>query len=440
MTEVTHRVRKRARRQDADCPGVTLITTPKDNAPVIADQAGLSRFIDELEPGAPIAVDAERAHSYRYSSKAYLVQLRQAHCGTRLLDPIALAQPDDLAHLEKLSDALADSEWVLHAASQDLPCLAEIGLVPHRIFDTELAGRLLGLQRVSLSPMLTHFLGIELAKEHSADDWSRRPLPAQWLAYASLDVDYLLELRDAVAAELDATGKAEWAAQEFTDIADRFAHVPQPDDDRWRHTKGMARLGQPRQLGVARALWHVRDQLAQEIDMAPGRILSDAALVDAASALAKMPPGHVAEALTNLTGMTGRFIKRRQKRWVEAVEEVLASDPRKWPARQRSAHNTPPPSLWPRTNPAAAARWAVARPALMALTEKYQVPPENVLTVATLAEIVWPDGDFSETGLRAAMADAHVRPWQQELAAPILAAALKDVAETAHPTTATPSR
>ena len=402
-----------------------LVTTPRDGeTTLITNQAELNGFMDEIDPAAPIAVDAERAQSFRYSSKAYLIQFHQDGCGTRLLDPIALAGPGGMAHLGDLSDALAGCEWVLHAASQDLPCLAEVGLIPRRIFDTELAGRLLGLDRVSLSLMLTQYLGIELSKAHSSDDWSRRPLPVAWLSYAALDVDYLVELRDAVGHDLEAAGKTDWAEQEFADVLERFVAPPTDDPERWRNTKGLGRLRQPRELAVARALWRVRDGLAQHADVAPGRILTDNSLVDAATHLAHVPQDRVEDEMAGLTGFTGPFARRHRRRWASAVTHTLASDHNDWPRRHR-VRGIPSPRLWEQTNPAAAARWAAARPALISVAEDNSVPPENLLTVACLAQIVWPDdADFSEAGIRAALKDANARPWQQDLVAPALAIAL----------------
>ena len=87
---------------------------------------------------------------------------------------------------------------------------------PRQLFDTELAGRILGLPRVGLAAVVEHYLGLSLAKEHSAVDWSTRPLPEPWLRYAALDVEVLDELRNLMGVDLAAQGKSEWARQEFT--------------------------------------------------------------------------------------------------------------------------------------------------------------------------------------------------------------------------------
>src|SRR5699024_8762752 len=164
------------------CPRAGL----RELAPAAGARTGV---IGALRSGAgPVAIDAEPASGYRYGERAYLVQVRREGAGTALIDPVPCSD------LSELSVALSDTEMVLHAAHQDLPCLTEINLRPSRLFDTELAGRLLGYQKVGLGAMVERLLGLRLAKEHSAVDWSQRPLPKDWLRYAALDVEILVEL------------------------------------------------------------------------------------------------------------------------------------------------------------------------------------------------------------------------------------------------------
>lgn len=257
-------------------PPVPVLREPTDGVPEpITRSDQLADVIAGLGAATgPLAVDAERASGYRYSQRAYLVQLRRAGFGTVLIDPIAL--PD----LSELNRALGDAEWILHAAHQDLPCLADLGLRPARLFDTELAGRLLGEERVALATMVERYLGIGLEKGHSADDWSTRPLPYDWLIYAALDVELLIQLRDALAEELAAAGKTEWARQEFE--AARTASPAPPRTDPWRRTSGIHSVRSRRQLAAIRALWQARDEVAGQRDIAPGRVLPDSAIIDAA--------------------------------------------------------------------------------------------------------------------------------------------------------------
>jgi ribonuclease D len=294
-----------------DSPPVTLLLEPRDGLPaVITTPAALGEASDVLAAGSgPIAVDAERASGYRYGQRAYLVQIRRNDAGSFLVDPVAFHD------LTPLAEAINNAEWVLHAASQDLPCLDEIGLRPRELFDTELAGRLLGHPRVGLGAMTESVLGIGLEKGHAAADWSTRPLPEDWLRYAALDVEVLIELRDALAAELEAAGKAEWARQEFEAI---LAAPPAPPRvDPWRRTSGMHKVRKPRQLAVIRELWLERDRVAKSRDIAPGRILPDSAIVSAAI---EQPASR--EALTALPIFGGKANRRQADRWLAAIERA----------------------------------------------------------------------------------------------------------------------
>ena len=277
---------------------------PRDGLPpLVVTARALDEAIRALGGGSgPVAVDAERASGFRYGHRAFLVQLRRQGAGTVLIDPVAC--PD----LSALDAALADTEAVLHAASQDLPCLADLGYRPRKLFDTELAGRLLGYPRVGLGPLVETVLGLALEKGYAAADWSTRPLPEDWLRYAALDVEVLVELRDALAAELAAQGKDEWARQEFAAVLG--AGPPPPRPDPWRRTSGIHRVRTRRGLAIVRELWLERDRIAQRRDLSPGRVLPDSAIVEAARAA----PASVA-ALLSVPGFRGRGAKRHAQEW-----------------------------------------------------------------------------------------------------------------------------
>ena len=252
---------------------------PRDGLPpLIVTSEKLAEATQRLAGGrGPVAVDAERASGFRYGHRAFLVQLRRCGAGTVLIDPVAC--PD----LSGIDRALADTEAVIHAASQDLPCLADLGYRPRQLFDTELAGRLLGYPRVGLGTLVETVLGLTLEKSHSAADWSTRPLPAEWLRYAALDVEVLVELRNALAEQLSEQGKTEWARQEFN--AELHAEPPPPRPDPWRRTSGIHRVRSRRGLAVVRELWQERDKIARRRDLSPTRVLPDAAIVEAARSL-----------------------------------------------------------------------------------------------------------------------------------------------------------
>ena len=152
----------------------TPLLAPAGGLPeLIETPEALSNALKELEAGTgPIAVDAERASGYRYSARAYLIQIkRNSHI--YLIDPIPFMESK---LVKELNAILQSDEVILHASTQDLPCLREFGLNPKRLFDTELGARIAGLPRVGLGALCEYFFNVSLAKEHSAVDWSLRPL------------------------------------------------------------------------------------------------------------------------------------------------------------------------------------------------------------------------------------------------------------------------
>lgn len=394
---------------------VTPLLEPRDGLPpVVTTDVDLTAAAEALAGGVgPVAVDAERASGYRYGQRAYLVQLRRSGTGTLLIDPAAL--PD----LSCLAPTLAAEEWVLHAASQDLPCLADLGLRPTRLFDTELAGRLLGHPRVGLGPMVENVLGLRLEKGHAAADWSTRPLPADWLRYAALDVEVLVELRDALLVELESTNKDAWARQEFDAIVS--APPPPPRVDPWRRTSGLHRVRRPRQLAIVRELWNERDAIAARRDTSPGRVLPDSAIVDAALKQPATP-----EEMVALPVFGGRANRRLADRWFGAISRATQLPDRDLPPSTLRSDAPPPARSWGEKNPAAAARLGVLRPAVAAIADAHQVPTENLLAPDTVRRIAWePPTDQSDDGIARRLAEHGARPWQMTLTAHVIARALE---------------
>jgi ribonuclease D len=130
---------------ETDARQPTPLLEPADGVPeLIVDFDQIVAAARFLESGhGPFAVDAERASGFRYSGRAYLIQIRRAGAGTVLIDPVS-GDGDPLTRLQPIAEVLGGDEWILHAADQDLPCLAEVGLRPAALYDTELAGRLAG--------------------------------------------------------------------------------------------------------------------------------------------------------------------------------------------------------------------------------------------------------------------------------------------------------
>ncbi|MFI9404465.1 HRDC domain-containing protein [Nocardia sp. NPDC052316] len=410
--------------EESEPTGAPPLLAPVDGVPPVLDTAAeIAAAAARLAAGTgPLAVDAERASGFRYSARAYLIQLRRDGAGTFLIDPIPVADS-----LTPLADAINDLEWVLHSADQDLPGLAELGLRPQRLFDTELGGRLAGFERVGLAAMVENLLGHALRKGHGAADWSTRPLPAEWLNYAALDVELLLELRDAVAAELDAQGKTDWAAQEFEHV--RTTEPAPPKADRWRRTSGIHNLRRARQLAVVRELWTTRDALARGRDVAPARILPDAAIIAAVTA----DPKTIAQ-LRALPVFGGPRQRRYSREWLAAIDRGRTMPDSDLPPLTQPFDGPPPVNRWERRDPAAAARLTSARTAMGELSTEHAIPVENLLSPDLVRRLCWdglPDYDHvpdSPDDLAAAidgfLKSGGARPWQRELAVPRLTEAL----------------
>lgn len=402
------------------------LDAPREGVPEVVDTPeGLARCIAALRAGTgPVAVDAERASGYRYGQRAYLVQLRREGSGTWLLDPIPFGD------LSELDEALAGSEWILHAATQDIPCLAELGLRPRTLFDTELGARLAGLPRVGLSAVLEYYLGVTLAKEHSAVDWSTRPLPEPWLRYAALDVELLGALRDRMQRDLEEQGKAAWAQEEFQALTS-FTGPPGPDDpEAWRRTSGLHRLRRPRSLAALRELWLARDLIARERDVAVARVLPDATLVDLAHRMPRSAdalPSARPERSHSRQRRAEQGLLRHQRAWLAAIATAAELPEDELPLPQRRGDAPPPPRAWAERDPEAAARLARVRDELAALSARLEIPVENLMTPDVVRRILWrPPATPSAEALDEAAAAQGARRWQRELVVPILLAALTD--------------
>jgi len=395
-----------------ELPELVELTMPRDGIPeVISTGPALRRCAAALAAGhGPAGVDTERASGFRYGQRAMLVQIRREGAGTWLIDPEAF--PD----LDIINDALRGVEWILHAASQDLPCLAGVGMWPDKLFDTELAARLAGLPRVGLGAVVESLLGFHLAKEHSAADWSTRPLPEPWLRYAALDVEVLAELQEELLALLEADGKLDYAAQEFQHLID--AGVPAPRVDPWRRTSGSHTIRNRVQLAAVRELWQTREKLAEFRDIAPSRLIPDSAIIAAAKGMPTTVP-----ALLGLAGFHGRAAKRDAPKWLNAIQ--VAKNSTDLPPLQVSNNTPPPPRVWAERDVAAAERYATARPGLAEISEALNIPGENILTPDFLRRICWrPPSPITQETVAGALAELGARRWQIEKTAPMLAAAL----------------
>lgn len=398
-----------------------LLTAPYEGLPELITTPELfEEMLAMLAAGSgPIAVDAERASGYRYSSRAYLIQIKRNNGGLHLIDPIPFGL--DSPYFAQLNDLLQGEEVILHASTQDLPCLREVGINPSRLFDTELAGRLIGLPRVGLGALVESLLDIALAKEHSAQDWSIRPLPEDWLNYAALDVELLIELRDEIEKLLIEKKKVKWAEQDFASI---LAAPPAPKRiDPWRRTSGVHKLKKRSQLAVVKSLWEARDDLAAHLDISPGRVLSDAAIstIALAAGVAPMTSKRELEKVLRPIGLRARWFENTP-RWLTAIDSALALSEDEMPPLKSKSDALPPIKIWRERFPEKYIPLSHAKFNFSLKAEELELPVENLLTPELLRQICWRLPDPAE--VEQLLLSMGARPWQVEIAAPILIAAL----------------
>ena len=379
---------------------------------MVTDNQGVRDAAALLAAGeGPVGIDAERASGFRYGSEAYLVQAYRRGAEAFLFDPV------EITDFSPLAEALSGEEWILHAASQDIPCLDALGLHPNQLFDTELAARLLGFERVGLGAIVESLLGIQLEKAHSAADWSQRPLPESWLEYAALDVTLLPDLRDAVHEELASQQKLVIAEQEFAAVRDRKPKAPHPEP--WRKLSGGNKIRTSRQLAMARELWLARDELAREQDVSPGRLIPDASIVAAA-----LENPRSRNDLGRLATFKGRASRTELDRWWKAVLRGKTTED--LPSKlKRDPDSIPHHRNWAQRHPEAADRLVAARAVVEAEAERQNMPIENLLTPDYLRRLAWqPPEQITPEAVALRLKELGARDWQIALTAPILTTAL----------------
>ena len=395
---------------DSETTTVTPLLTPRLPYKVVDNNDELQRMVEALQANTSrIGIDAERASGFRYGQKAYLIQVAVEGEQIFLMDPTARF---DAELFKKAKDIISSSEWIIHAASQDIPCLAELGIAPTKLVDTELAGRLLNYPKVSLGVLCEELLSISLAKEHSAVDWSQRPLPKDWLNYAALDVDVLFDLWKALEQQLITNSKLDIALSEFS-----FAAKPitkEVKSDRWRGTTGIHEIKDQKHLTAVKHLWESREALAQEKDVAPGRLVPDSSII----ALVKAAPASRAE-LADLRTFSGRASRTYLDRWWEAYQTGINSS--ELVELRKSNTGIPSHRSWPAKFPDANRRFLWAKKYLQSVSEQIGLPVENLLSPGMLKEVCFSPG----VDLKNQLAALGARSWQIEAVHAVLVEAFQ---------------
>lgn len=400
---------------DADSP--LLIAEPRGGIPeVISTPDALNAMRAQLSASNhPVALDVERAQGFRYGSDPYLVQIRREDTGLFLIDSAALT---DLSCLQEGLNGC----WILHDASQDLPNLRSLGLTPPELFDTQVAARLVGLERFGLAAVCEQVLGLALLKDHQAANWSVRPLPQDWLRYAALDVELLTALRERLLESLDHLGRVSWAEEECAHILQLPPPAPKPD--RWRSLPGLGKVSSRRALNVARELWETRDDIARELDIAPGRLVRNAGLVQAA----QRPP-RTKHHLMGIAEFRSPVARQYASQWLEAISRGLTAVDSDLPPLRRPVDTDaiPDPRHWGRVNPAGQALLQKIREAVARRAQQLEITQDILLEPRIQRACAW---DFADRRPVAAekledfLREQGARPWQMSEASPTLAKVL----------------
>lgn len=394
----------------------TLIIHPHEGTPDLIDTPQeLATACKQLSKStAPVAIDVERAGGYRYSNRAYLVQIRREDVGTFLIDSAAL--PD----LSSLNEPLGNAPWILHDADQDIASLRLAGLTIPELFDTMLAARLLGFERFGLAAVCEQVLGLTLDKNHQNDDWSTRPLPRAWLRYAALDVELLTDLYNQMGKALYDQNRWEWAQAEFQNILTRPAKPADPN--RWRNIPGAGKIRTRRNLAILEELWQTRERIAAEIDIEPTRLIKNKMLVD----LALQPPR------TNRQFLNVQELRRPRTRkyldqWMAAINRGKSRSDTELPALQRphSAGELPKVTTWKSTEPAAHARLQHIRECVKKSAQELGIDQEILLEPRIQRHIAWHNVRYQGDDLRQFLTRHGARPWQIEHVYKNLANAIK---------------
>ena len=287
----------------------------------ITDPAVLSQRMQQLAGASILALDTEASSFHRYKERVCLVQLSTRE-NTYLIDPLAIA---DLAPLGKLL-AQVEMEVVIHDADYDLRILAKHhGIRVENVFDTLVAAELLNEPEIGLAALLGKYQGVHVDKKFQKADWSKRPLPADMLAYAAGDTSHLIALRDVLKEQLIAKGRWEWAMEEFALLTDAPFNLTVNEEPPFLRVKG-AKLLKPHQLAVLREVYEWREKVAEKLDRAAFMVVGNEVLLQ----LATDPPSNHSE-LAARKGIGERVLERHGKNILASVKRGVETPKEEWP-------------------------------------------------------------------------------------------------------------
>jgi ribonuclease D len=278
----------------------------------VATQNELTALVERLSQQTSVAVDTESNSLHAYHEQVCLVQFSTPEIDY-LVDPLAL---DDVSSLEKIF-ANPKIEKIFHAAEYDLICLKRnFGFWVANIFDTRWAVRVLGYARDGLDGLLKEKFDIQVNKKYQKADWGKRPLSEEQINYARLDTHYLIPLKEMLQAELEEKGLLQLACEDFERASNVV--IPAGKPVLWERMANNHSFS-PRELTILKELYECREQIAEELDRPPFKVMGDTQLFE----IARLTPQYLDE-LFGL-GLSNHQVVRWGKAVLQAVEKGQAA-------------------------------------------------------------------------------------------------------------------
>jgi ribonuclease D len=338
---------------------------------LITTTAELTAFCDRLAEHRVITVDTEFLRETTYYPLLCVVQMA-SHDEAAVID--ALAEGIDLKPFFEL---MANEKVlkVFHAARQDIEIVwHRAGIVPHPIFDTQVAAMALGFgDSIAYDQLVERVTGHRPDKTHRFTDWSRRPLTEEQMHYALADVTHLRDVFAALDADLKKRGRSDWVSEEMEVLTSPRTYDFHPERA-WERLK--TRVRKPRELAVLIEVAAWREQEAQSRDVPRGRILKDDAVGDIAT--------HAPTSLEKLASLRSLPKGFDRSKWgadiIAAVQRGLARDQSKLPKIEK-----------PRGNSNGAAIVELLKVLLRMTSERHAVASKVIATVDDLEQIAADD-------------------------------------------------
>lgn len=300
---------------------------------LIERQSDLDQMVKLLDGVSECCLDTEADSMHHYAQKLCLIQLTILERNF-IVDPLAGLDMRGFWASPGLRNL------VLHGADYDLRMMFQgFGFVPDKVFDTMIAAKFLGEERIGLTHLVEKRFGHVLSKANQKADWTIRPLPEDMKQYAILDTYFLADLKCHLSERLAAEGKLEWVEETCAHIIAQSQVTPEPeeDDEPWR-IKGSVKL-HPDELVFVKALWEWREEQAERLDRPPFKVLGAEQMIDLAIECAYITPDIRPERLPRLPR---NFTGERLDSFLRKLHSAAQIPEEQWPPREKRTRSRAP--------------------------------------------------------------------------------------------------